>query len=263
MQVEIDGHLECVPTCTCGKCVVKRLRKGNFLSYPYNKNIKSMYQDDFGPNNSQIPFNDKKKYFNKAKICNIGQTYTDHIPTSLLSTQKKDFKPFKVSQEENVPTKYELDKAPFLGNTTYKNAYTDWGSTKESKIPTDKLPDIHIPLRGEANYKESYPRYGKKNYENTDLKIIPKPNLTFFGSLNPDTSYGTTFKPVDFKQPQYFNQDGKNNKKGWEKTSFVSANFPPSNFETSYSKSIGNFDTKNICKLREFLVKRGKNSLEV
>ena len=39
MDVTIDGQLRTVPKCTCGKCIVRRLRGNNFPSFPYNKNI--------------------------------------------------------------------------------------------------------------------------------------------------------------------------------------------------------------------------------
>lgn len=263
MQAEIDGKTQIVPICTCGKCVVKRMRKEHFLSYPYNKNLQSIYKDDFGPTNSGIPFNDRKNDYIKAKGCNISGVFKDHIPTSLMSTNKMDYKPFKVQLEELKPNKHEIEKAPFIGSTTNKAFYNNWGSTLEDKSPTEKFPDIKVPLRGDSNYKQSYPRFPKSEYEKKDMKIIPKSNLEFFGKLNPETSYGNCYQPVDFKQPHYFNKDDKTNKSNSNRTNFVSAEFPPSNFESSYKRSIGNFDNSTICQLREFLVKKGKTCLEV
>lgn len=262
MQVEIDGKLESVPICTCGKCIVKRLRKEHFLSYPYNKGLGSIYNQDYQPNKNSIPFNDPKFQYIKAKGCNLDGTFKEHVPTSHMSTNKMDYKPFKVSTQEIQPTKHEIEKAPFFGSTTYKTYYNGWGSTLEHKPTMETFPDIKIPLRGQSNYVESYPRHSKSDYEKKDTKIIPKSNLEFFGKLNPETSYGNTFKPVDFNQPHYFNKN-KFNKNNCEKTNFVPAEFPPSNFESSYKRSIGNFDKSNICKLREFLIKRGKSCLEI
>lgn len=263
MKVEIDGKLQTVPLCTCGKCLVKRLRKEHFLSYPYNKGICSQYINDYGPNSSAPFLNDKKNQYNKAKQCNLNDTFKDHIPTSLLSTHKMDYKPFKVQPEEHKPQKHEIEKAPFMGNTTYKTFYNDWGSTLENKPPQEAIPEIHVPLKGKSNYKESYIKYPTEDYEKTNTQIIPKSNLEFFGKINPETTYGNTYKPVDFNQPHYFNKDDKFNKNNCEKTNFVNADFPPSNFESSYKRSIGNFDKSNICKLREFLLKRGRTCLEV
>lgn len=263
MKVNIDGKEETVPLCTCGKCLVRRLRKEHFLSYPYNRGLKSVYRNDFGPNKTSFELNDPTNSYIKAKICNLDGTYREHIPTSLLSEHKLNYKPFKVMQEEKIPTKHEIDKAPFLGNTTYRTHYNGWGSTLEGKPTLEKLPDIKVPLRGDSNYKESYIRYPKPEYEKKDTKIIPKSNLEFFGKLNPDTTYNTSYEPVNFNQPHYFSKDDKVNKANWEKTHFVPAEFPPSNFESSYKRSIGNFDKSNVCKLREFLIKRGKTCLEI
>ena len=60
MDVTIDGQLRTVPKCTCGKCIVRRLRGNNFPAFPYNKNMCSTYIDDMiGKLTSQktlIPF---------------------------------------------------------------------------------------------------------------------------------------------------------------------------------------------------------------
>jgi len=264
MKVELDGKIQVVPPCTCGKCIVRRLRKDHFLSYPYNKNIKSIYKNDYPEYDLLNPLNDKANLYNKAKGApGFDSVYKDHIPTSLLSTYKKDYLPFKVDFEPTIPQKVEIDKAPFFSNTTYNTYYNNWGSTLEDKIPLEKLPDIKVPLRGQSNYKESYPRFPVDNYLPNNTQIIPKSNLKFHGKINPDTTYGTSFQPVDFNQPHYFNKDGKGNKQNSEKTSFIPADYPASNFESSYNGTIGNYDKSNICKLREFLRKRGKTYLEI
>ena len=36
-----------VPNCTCGKCIVKRMRKDFFENFPYGKNLGSTYTTDF------------------------------------------------------------------------------------------------------------------------------------------------------------------------------------------------------------------------
>jgi len=74
---------------------------------------------------------------------------------------------------------------PFFGNSTYRTYYNGWGSTLEDKTPLEKLPDIKIPLRGNSNYKESYPKFPVDNYLPSNSQIIPKSSLTFFGKINP------------------------------------------------------------------------------
>jgi len=104
MKVEIDGKLQEVPKCTCGKCLVKRLRKEHFLSYPYNKGLKSIYKNDYPQHTLSKSLNDPKNLYNKA----VGSpgfdgVFREHIPTSLLSTHKMDYKPFKVNFEPIEP----------------------------------------------------------------------------------------------------------------------------------------------------------------
>lgn len=265
MKAVIDGKEQTVPRCTCGKCIVRRLRKEHFLSYPYNKGLKSCYKNDYTPHPLSRSLNDPKLNYNKAKGSGFDGVYKDHIPTSLLSTHKMDYKPFKVDYEEPQPQKHEIEKAPFFGNSTYRTYYNGWGSTLEDKLPLEKLPEIKIPLRGKSNYKESYPKWPTENYLPNNLQIIPKSNLEFFGKINPETTYGNNFQPVDFNQPHYFNKDDRKNKQNSEKTNFVPAEFPPSNFESTYANSTGAYpkDLDEICKLRQFLNRKGMKYLEI
>ena len=47
LEVTINGKLTKVPPCTCGKCIVRRLRKDFFSSFPYNKDLASTYKNDY------------------------------------------------------------------------------------------------------------------------------------------------------------------------------------------------------------------------
>ena len=266
MKVVIDGKTEVVPLCTCGKCIVKRLRKDHFLSYPYNKNVKSIYKQDY-PDQLSLSktLNDPKHAFNKSKGCNFDGNYKEHIPTSLLSTHKMDYKPFKVTYEPKIPVKSEIEKAPFFGNSSYKTDYNNWGSTLEDKVPLEKLPEIKVPLRGKSNYVESYPFYPTENYmpHEYNKKIIPKSNLEFHGKLNPETTYKNNFVPINFNQPHYFNKDDNINRNNVERTNFIPAEFPPNNFDSTYGSTIGNYKDNEGCKLREYLRKKGKTCLVI
>ena len=47
LDVSIDGKFETVPKCTCGKCIVRRLRENLFTPFPYAKDLSSTYKEDF------------------------------------------------------------------------------------------------------------------------------------------------------------------------------------------------------------------------
>lgn len=47
LDVSIDGKFQTVPKCTCGKCIVRRLRENLFTPFPYAKDLASTYKDDY------------------------------------------------------------------------------------------------------------------------------------------------------------------------------------------------------------------------
>ena len=47
LDVSINGKYQTVPKCTCGKCIVRRLRKDFFNPLPYGKNLNTTYKDDY------------------------------------------------------------------------------------------------------------------------------------------------------------------------------------------------------------------------
>lgn len=267
MKAVINGKEEIVPLCTCGKCIVKRLRKDHFLSYPYNKNTKSIYNQDY-PDQTQLSkvLNDPKHIYNKSKGCNFDNNFRENVPTSLIPTYKNDYKPFKVEAKPNVPKKIEFkEEPPFFGDSSYNKDYPNWGSTLEDKAPLEKVPDIKVPLRGKSNYTESYPFHPTESYNPHDYnkKIIPKSNLKFHGDLNPDTSYNNSFKPVDFNQPHYFNNDNKPKNNNFKTVDFLPDESCPNNFESTYNSTIGNYKDNEECKLRQYLRKRGMTCLVI
>ena len=94
LEVTINGKLTKVPPCTCGKCIVRRLRKDFFSSFPYNKDLASTYKNDYDWK-TNTPDNPDEGY-NRSKHNGFEGAYKEHIPTSLISTMKMDYKPFKV-----------------------------------------------------------------------------------------------------------------------------------------------------------------------
>ena len=47
LDVSIDGKFQTIPKCTCGKCIVRRQRKNEDPSIPYNKDLQSVYTSDY------------------------------------------------------------------------------------------------------------------------------------------------------------------------------------------------------------------------
>ena len=257
MNVELNGERVTVPFCTCGKCVVKRMRKGFFTSFPYGKNLGSTYTGDFDWKSGKS----EPEFYNRSKHTGFEGTYKEHLPTGLMSTMKFDYKPFKVKLEDKEAEEYKVPSVPFFGRTSYQSQYPNWGSTKSGKDQGVPLPDIKVPLRGGSNYVESYLKYDPDYYKKRDPANFQKATLHFYGKFNPDTSSGTSFKPVDFNQPHYFSKD-KFRRADIEKSSLIAAEFPQSNFESNYTQSFVDFKDKR-CRLAEFLKSSGLKYLEI
>ena len=164
LDVTIDGKMQTVPKCTCGKCIVRRLRGNMFPSFPYNKNISSTYINDYDWK-TNIP-EDPNAVYNRSKHNSFEGAYREHIPTTLISTAKMSFKPFKVKEEEKQKPKEKDLEVPFIGRSTYTRHYPSWGKLVPSDITLKPREEINVPLRGVPNYKESYPRYDDKYYNN-------------------------------------------------------------------------------------------------
>lgn len=257
MNVSLNGKTVTVPYCTCGKCVVKRMRKDFFSSFPYSKNLGSTYAQDFDwKTQGQSP-----EFYNRSKHSGFEGTHKEHLPTSLVSTMKFDYRPFQVKLEDQKPQEQVVESVPFFGRSTYVTAYPNWGSTHIGDNKRPVLPEIKVPLRGNSNYRENYNQYDTKFYKKRDPTNFQKNTLAFFGKLNPDTTYGNSFKPVDFNQAHYFGKE-QYKKPDIEKSSMIPADFPKSNFESNYSQSFVDFKDKQ-CMLAEFLKKTGMKHLEV
>lgn len=247
-----------VPFCTCGKCVVKRMRKDFFNSFPYNKNISSTYIGDFDwKNNKKNP-----DFYNRSKHSGFEGTYKEHLPTGLMSTMKFDYKPFKVKMEDKQQEEHKILSVPFLGRTTYSTQFPNWGSSSSAGRTKVELPEIKVPLRGNSNYVENYIKYDPDFYKKRDPLYFGKDTLEFYGKFNPDTTFNTSFKPVDFNQPHYFNKERMTKTKVEGRSSLIPAEFPKSNFESLYSQSYVDFKDKR-CQLAEYLKKNGLKYLEI
>ena len=151
IDVTINGKLQTVPKCTCGKCIVRRLRGNNFPSFPYNKNMCSTYIDDYDWKTN--PKEDPNSIYNRSKHNSFEGAYKEHIPTSLISTAKMSFKPFKVREEEKQKPKEKDLEVPLIGRSTYTRHYPSWGDITPNDTTLRPREEINVPLRGIPNYK--------------------------------------------------------------------------------------------------------------
>ena len=258
MEVIIEGHQVNIPYCTCGKCLVIRSRKDALGGLPYNKNLNSVYSQDFGwksPGSSSSPV------YNKAKHSAFEDVYKEHLPTGLLSTMKLDYKPFLVKMEETKNNEMIVKSIPFIGRSTNSCMFPGWGSSKLGNADDVACPEIKVPLRGKSNYKENYERYEPRFYSERQSPVIARPTLGFFGQFNGETSFKNSYVPIDLNQPHYFPK-GKKIKAVIEKSQIINPPLPKSNFLSNYEQSFFEYKDK-ICLLREHLKSRGLNSLKI
>ena len=254
LDVSISGHLRTIPKCTCGKCIVRRLRENFFTPFPYSKNLASTYKDDYDwkTNPKTNPDDD----YNRSKHNSFEGAYKEHIPTSLISTAKMCFKPFKVKLEDKKKPDEEPFKIPFVGRSTYDRHYPSWGKLVPTGDDTKPAEEINVPLRGVPNYKESYPRYDDKYYTNAEPLNFSKPTLRFDGTLDPRTTYNEAYKPTDLSNKNYFPDDQLINGAKGESTALMSGPNAPGILGTTYRRDYVPYDDK-MCKLRKYLNARG------
>jgi len=246
--VEIDGVKTTVPQCTCGKCIVRRERKNQDPSLPYNKNLSSIYTTDYPP---KKPIKDKG-FLNQSKLTGFDNSYKETVPGGLTSTMKSDYIPYDIKLENPKQTKYDLYSGEFLGPTTNQVYYLNWGSGGANPTEVTKFPDIKIPLRGISNYSENYIKYPNESYKPRDpIKIIDSQNA--HGKLNGDTTYGSDYVPHEISNNKF---------KPFLDSNFIKSENPPDNFDTTYKNNFVEYDDK-MCRLRKYLNARGMRYLVI
>jgi hypothetical protein len=248
LDVEIDGVKTRVPQCTCGKCIVRRLRKNEDPSIPYNKDLQSIYTSDYP---AKRPIKDKG-FLNKAKLTGFDNQYKETLPGGLVSTMKGDYVPYDVKLDNPKKTQYDIYTGPFTGPTTNEVNYLNWGSTGSEPIKSTTFPDIKIPLRGKSNYNENYIKYPTGSYKPRD-PIKSTDSQKPHGKLADDTTYNTDYIPHDSRNEKF---------KPLQNTNFITADNPPDNFDTTYRINYIDYDDK-MCRLRKYLNARGMRYLVV
>ena len=254
LDVSIEGQFRTIPRCTCGKCIVRRLRENLSTPFPYSKNLASTYKDDYDWKTN--PKTNTDEDYNRSKHNSFEGAYKEHIPTSLISTAKMCFKPFKVKLEPKKKPDEEPFKIPFVGRSTYVRHYPSWGKIVPVEDNTKPTEEINVPLRGVPNYKESYPRYDDKYYTNAEPLNFTKPTLSFDGTLDPRTTYNEDYKPTDLSNKNYFPDDKLINGAKGESTALTSGPNAPGILGTTYRRDYVPYDDKG-CKLRKYLNARG------
>ncbi len=256
MSEEIK-ELENVPFCSCGKCIVKRLRKSHNTNFPYNKSISSTYGTDFDAK----PMGGSPNFYNRSKHSGFEGSYREHLPTGLMSTMKFDFKPFRVKIEDKPQEEVKIVSVPFNGRSSYQTAYPNWGALSANKEAGSELPEIKVPFRGNSNYAENYLKHSAEFYKKREM-TKNHPTLGFYGKFMAESSNNSSYKPIDFNQPHYFNKERITKTKVEGKSSLVPAEFPKSNFESLYGSSYIDYRDKR-CQLAEYLKTKGLKSLEI
>ena len=257
LEVTIDGIKTKVPQCTCGKCIVRRLRKDFFTSFPYSKDLGSTYTIDY-------PWKTRIKdpgYYNRSMHTGFENSYKEHLPNGMISEMKSKYLPYKIDLDHLKKDPAQIYSIPFIGRSTNEVMFPNWGSITSEKKEEVKLPDINVPFRGNSNYLENYVKYPDKFYQGREPLNFAKATLKFYGNIKPDTTYRTSYKPVDFNQPHYFPKD-KDVNPNLKSFAFMPADFPPDNFDTTYRRAYVDYEDK-MCKLRQYLNARGMRYLVI
>ena len=260
LDVSINGKYQTVPKCTCGKCIVRRLRENLFTPFPYAKDLSSTYKNDYDWKTN--PKEDPDLDYNRSKHNSFEGAYKEHIPTSLISTAKMSYKPFKVKEEQKKKPDDEPYKVPFIGKSTYNRHYPDWGVGEQTGDQVPPPEEIIVPLRGVPNYKESYPRYDDKYYGSGEPLNFTKPTLKFDGEIDPRTTYNEAFKPTDLSNKNYFPDDQLINGAKGENTALMAGPNAPGILGTTYRRDYIKYDD-GMCKLRKWLNARNMRYLVI
>ena len=170
------------------------------------------------------------------------------------------YKPFKVREEEKQKPKENELVVPFIGKSTYTRHYPFWGKLQPNAKPLQPREEINVPLRGIPNYKESYPRYEDRYYNNGEPLNFCKSTLKFDGDLDLRTTYNEDYKPNDLNNKIYFPDDQLINGAKGESTFLRNPPNAPGNLSTTYRKDYIKYEDR-MCKLTQWLNSRGMRYL--
>lgn len=241
-----------LPTCTCMKCIIRRERSQRKGNYKFSS-MGTIYMNEF---DEKIPIS-SPKYFNRSNRNGFDGIYKTHLSSCLTSTMKFDFKPFKVKLEEDNSQKMMINSFPFMGNSSYKSNFANYGSASNGNEPNQKLPFIKVPFRGNSNYLEDFKKYREDVYRNRNKNLAIESTLGFKGIMSPQSLKKEQFQPADFSQGHYFSPE-RSYKYQREKATII-----PAKYHEADSTYENFFDDKTKrCKLQNFLKNKGSSFLQ-
>lgn len=237
------------PYCNCGKCIQKKNREYRTSpDYNYQRNIQSMYQNEFDWKESK-----NHETVKKGKITHLDQGFREHIKNGLESVMHKDYKEYNKSQGKNVSNMLMLNEKlnPYLNtdldprkneekknrnkNDNNNKKLSDKRSTKSNFNKTSKLNNINNNKFNDLNNNNKYifegdfpeeKNLGNKHLKNKDNNI--KINCPFFGRSSYETQYPHWNTFIDKK-----NIEGK-----------VIFDEVPFSGKSSYMETYGNIENK-------------------
>ena len=245
LEVTINGKPQKVPQCSCGKCIVRRLRKDFFTSIPYSRNLGSTYTIDY-PWKSRIK---DPGYYNRSMHTGFDNSYKEHLPNGMLSEMKAQYTPKQPDAFNNFRYSTEVYIKPFIGRSMNEVMFPNWGAVTSTRKEDVKLPEINVPFRGSSNYVDNYVKYPDKHYASRDPLNFAKATLKFYGNIKPDTTYKTSYKPIDYNQSHYFSKDKEENP-NLKSIAFV--NPEEMGINTTYKEHYIKYED-DTCKLRKYL----------
>ena len=184
--------------CYCGKCIKRRHTKTNFPGFPYSKDIETSYGMFFKEKKTE----NNDLYFNVSKNSSIDKGFKVHLSSGLISSQKLDYRPYKIISHEYKKEK-KIDKVPFFGSSSYDNAFVDWRVSHKEKKEKCEYPKIEIPLRGKSNYNESYVQINDPVFKKIASKPISNFDLGKKMFIKISTSKDN-YKSIDYESKKYY-----------------------------------------------------------
>lgn len=239
------------PYCNCGKCILKKNREQSLSpNYNYDKNIKSMYKNQFQWNSPE-----KTEQMKYAKISRLDKGFKEHLKSGLISVMRNDFKNVpSTSTEPNVEPAPKSRKnlennvqmnIPFLGRSSYETLYPNWQTSIDKSNKINNEAKFSIPFSGKSSYKETFGNIEKKYYIEKTSPIHKRDNLEVgnFGELVSMTTSNEFYRPIDLQKSKDMNNT---------RTQFsalpglmLSAPYTKDSFMSSYKRAFMNNNFKS------------------
>ena len=196
--------------------------------------------------------NSKGIAYYKSKHSGFDDNYKEHLTSGLISTQKFDYKPFKIELDNIKKENTLVQSLPFFGRSTYQSAFPNWGNSTPGNDKKSEYNSINIPLRGKSNYAENYIKFDEKNYRPYTQAGINKGTLEFFGKFSDYTTTRYNHRGMNENEKKFYINKQKPKKNEIERSCLIPASIPKSNFMTTYSMNFTDRKNNQKCALAEF-----------